>query len=210
MDNSLVENWQSIVPHLEDVRHRWTASEAIEFVEWTVLVPDHVLAVLPHALAFPSFDDSATRFMNQAGLGNHVASALSAHFLQRYVDSSDTTASLLHSNNCATNDSHFSDTTSATRRLGVLTRALALEASLSAYRTGGAMNRDENLEGFDGYSTTAMFFVASCYALCGGHDGVHHLTGEECDEPFRNVSGFADAFACEPGNVMNPLDNCAV
>ncbi|KAL1420300.1 hypothetical protein MTO96_024389 [Rhipicephalus appendiculatus] len=209
MENSLVENWQSIVPHLGDVRDRWAASEAIEFVEWTVLVPDHVLAVLPHALSVPSFDESATRFMNQAGLGNHVASALSAHFLQRYANSSGTAASLLHSSNYPTNASRFGDPSSATRLLGVLTRVLALEVSLNAYQAGGAVKSDENLDGFDGYSTTAMFFVASCYALCGGQDGVHHFTGEECDEPFRNASGFAGAFACEPGSLMNPLNECA-
>ncbi|KAH7935247.1 hypothetical protein HPB52_004946 [Rhipicephalus sanguineus] len=208
MDNSLVENWQSIVLHLADVRRRWTASEQIEFVESTVLLPGHVLAVLPHALSFPSFDESATRFMNQAGLGHHIASALSEHFLQRFADSSDTSDPVLHSPECANNVSRFGDSTSASRLLGVLTSTLALEVSLGAYRAGGAMNSDEILEGFEGYSTTTMFFLASCYALCGGHDGVHHFTGEECDEPFRNASGFADAFACEPGSRMNPLYKC--
>ncbi|XP_049514235.1 neprilysin-1-like [Dermacentor silvarum] len=184
MDDSLVENWQSIALQLADERDRWAASEQIEFAEWTVLLPADFLAVLPYGLSFPSFDESATQFINQGGLGNHVASALSELFLQRYADSPGTAISTLQ---CATNANRSGDSDSSVRRSG---------------------DNDEYLEGFGGYSATAMFFVASCYVLCGGHDGVRYSTGDECDEPFRNVNGFANAFTCELGSPMNPIDKC--
>ncbi|KAH6941507.1 hypothetical protein HPB50_019164 [Hyalomma asiaticum] len=210
LDDSLVGNWQSIAPHIADVRHRWAAAEQIEFVEWTVLLPDHVVAVLPHALSFPSFDESATRFMNQGGLGNHVALALSERFFRSYADSSEAAFSASQYRECATNATHFGDSSSAAGLSSVAMRTLALEVSLNAYHAGAPQHRRENLDGFEGYNATAMFFVASCYALCGGHDGVLHFTGYECDEAFRNVSGFAEAFACEPGSLITPLNRCGL
>ncbi|XP_075526996.1 uncharacterized protein LOC142559256 [Dermacentor variabilis] len=205
MDDSLVENWPSIALRLQaDAHDRWVASEQMEFEQWTVLLPADVVAVLPYALSFPSFDESATLFVNQGGLGNHVASALSEIFLQRYADSPGTAASALQ---CAGNASRFDEGQSPGRLLRSLMRTLALEVSLEAYHAAGVGHNGESIEGFGGYGATAMFFVASCYVLCGGHDGVRHSTGDECDESFRNVNGFANAFACEPGSLMSPVDN---
>ncbi|XP_070381873.1 uncharacterized protein [Dermacentor albipictus] len=205
MDDSLVKNWQSIALRLADGHDRRVASEQMEFEQWTVLLPADVLAVLPYALSFPSFDESATLFVNQGGLGNHVASALSEMILQRYADSPSAAASALR---CAGNASRFDESRSSGGMLRSLVRTLALEVSLEAYHAAGVGNDDESLEGYGGYGATAMFFLASCYVLCGGHDGVRHSTGDECDEPFRNVNGFANAFACEPGSPMNPVDKC--
>ncbi|KAH6941536.1 hypothetical protein HPB50_019303 [Hyalomma asiaticum] len=84
-------------------------------------------------------------------------------------------------------------------------RTLAFDVSFEAYRAGGATALDEHLEGFERYGSAAMFFIASCYALCRGSDGFVPFTGVECDEPLRNIEGFGEAFACELGSAMNPV-----
>ncbi|XP_049514290.1 uncharacterized protein LOC125941318 [Dermacentor silvarum] len=207
--DSLVENWKSVVLNHADVLDRWEAAEQIEFAEWTVLLPGRQLAVLPYAFSFPSFDESATRFMNQGGLGNDIASALSQLFFHSYADSLDGDESSLLQ--CAGANASGSGDRHTTPKLGGLAlHTLALEASLEAYRAGGASVDDECLDGFEEYGAAAMFFVASCYALCRGGGGMKPYIGDEYDKLFGNVEGFAEAFGCEPGSPMNPIDKCAL
>ncbi|KAL1473553.1 hypothetical protein MTO96_021922 [Rhipicephalus appendiculatus] len=82
MGSSLVDNWISAKFDHLDLTYL-LASEMIEYADWFVLLPGYDLAVLPYALTFPSFDESGTRSMNHAGLGNYVADALSRLFLYR-------------------------------------------------------------------------------------------------------------------------------
>ncbi|XP_070382361.1 uncharacterized protein [Dermacentor albipictus] len=208
LGNSLVENWKSLALNRADVLDRWAAAEQIEFAEWTVLLPGRHLAVLPYALAFPSFDEGAARFMNQGGLGNHVASTLSQLFFNSYADSLDADEPSLMQ--CAgANASNSGDRHAAPKLASLALSTLALEASLEAYRAGGASVDSERIDGFEDYGGTAMFFVASCYALCRGGGGMNPYVGDEYDKLFSNVEGFAEALGCDPGSRTNPLDKCA-
>ncbi|KAH7935618.1 hypothetical protein HPB52_010551 [Rhipicephalus sanguineus] len=65
-------------------------------------------------------------------------------------------------------------------------RGCPSNAYLAAQSTVG----DVYLEGLQQYgSGAALFFVASCYAHCKGSDSLPSFSGDECDEPFRNVRG---------------------
>ncbi|XP_070381862.1 uncharacterized protein [Dermacentor albipictus] len=207
MGSSLVDNWKLFETNHLDVRYL-LAAERIEYAEWFVLLPDYDLALLPYALTFPSFDESGTRSMNQAGLGNYVADALSQLFFYRYRDATDG-LSFLRSFECARNASRPRDGPRIYRTVHLL-RTLATEVSLEAYRVGSSTEGDARLEAFENYGSVALFFIASCYALCRGSDSLPPFRGDECDEAFRNVQGFAGAFGCDTGSPMNPAVKCAL
>lgn len=207
MGSSLVDNWHSPTVSHSDL-HYVSAAETIEYAEWFVLLPGHDLALLPYALTFPSFDESGTRSMNQGGLGSYVADALSRLFFYSYRQSPNG-LSFLRSFECAQNSSGPPDGPGVRGTLHLL-RTLAIEVSLDAYLYGQSAEGDARLEGFKDYGGAALFFIASCYVRCQGSDSAPPFSGEECDEPFRNVQGFAEAFNCEPGTPMNPTEKCAL
>ncbi|XP_049515108.1 uncharacterized protein LOC125941580 [Dermacentor silvarum] len=189
-------------------RHRW-ASEQIEFAGWFVLKPGNDLALLPYAITFPWISEGGTRFMNHGGLGNHVAWALSLLFFNGYVRSRDAVDAFNRAIESANKASRPRDVGDRDRVLQVF-RMLALDVSYDAYRAAGAVEGDEHLEGFEGYGGAAMFFIASCYALCRGSDTPLPFAGAECDELFRNIEDFGIAFGCELGSAMNPFNKTAL
>ncbi|KAH6941356.1 hypothetical protein HPB50_016954 [Hyalomma asiaticum] len=203
MGDSLVDNLRlaSLGHVMED--HRW-ASELIQHADWYVLLPGKDPALLPYALAFPWYNEGGTRFMNQAGLGNHVAIAMSILLITSYVRHGAADSAIRRVIEGAEKASRPRDPAGSDRVIQII-RTLAFDVSFEAYRAGGATALDEHLEGFERYGSAAMFFIASCYALCRGSDGFVPFTGVECDEPLRNIEGFGEAFACELGSAMNPV-----
>ncbi|XP_065296405.1 uncharacterized protein [Dermacentor albipictus] len=208
LGDSLVDNMRlASMGHVPEA-HRWV-SEQIEHADWFVLMPGKDLALLPYALTFPWLSEVGTLFMNHGGLGGHVAWALSALFLSGYARSRDAVQAIIRVIESANKASRPSDVGGPDRIVQIL-RTLALDVSYDAYRAAGAVEGDEHLEGFEGYGAAAMFFIASCYALCRGSDTVLPFAGAECDETFRNVEGFGNAFGCELGSAMNPSNKTAL
>ncbi|KAH6941743.1 hypothetical protein HPB50_023075 [Hyalomma asiaticum] len=170
MGDSLVENMRlASIGHVEEQR-RW-ASEQIEHAGWFVLLPGRDLALLPYALSFPWFSERGTRFMNQGGLGNHVTWALSAQFFSSYARSREAIGAIIRVIENADKASRPRDVVGPDRIVQLL-RTLAIDVSHDAYRAAGAFELDERLEGFEAYGGRAMFFIASCYALCRGSDSL--------------------------------------
>ncbi|XP_070380815.1 endothelin-converting enzyme-like 1 isoform X2 [Dermacentor albipictus] len=208
LGDSLVDNMRlASMGHVPEA-HRWV-SEQIEHADWFVLMPGKDLALLPYALTFPWLSEVGTRFMNHGGLGGHVSWALSALFLSGYARSRDAVNAIIRVIESANKASRPSDVGGPDRIVQIL-RTLALDVSYDAYRAAGVVEGDEHLEGFEGYGAAAMFFIASCYALCRGSDTVLPFAGAECDETFRNVEGFGNAFGCELGSAMNPSNKTAL
>ncbi|XP_072141297.1 endothelin-converting enzyme-like 1 [Dermacentor andersoni] len=208
LGDSLVDNMRlASMGHVPE-GHRWVA-EQIEHADWFVLIPGKDLALLPYALTFPWLSEGVPRYMNHGGLGGHVAWALSALFLSGYARSRDAVNAIIRVIETANKASRPSDVGGPDRIVQIL-RTLALDVSYDAYRAAGALESDKHLEGFEGYGTAAMFFIASCYALCRGSDTVLPFAGAECDETFRNVEGFGNAFGCELGSAMNPSNKTAL
>ncbi|XP_072141295.1 uncharacterized protein [Dermacentor andersoni] len=208
LGDSLVDNLLlASLGHVNESR-RWT-SEQIEHADWFVLMPGNDLALLPYALTFPWINEGSTRFMNYGGLGSQVAWALSGLFLSSYARSRDAGDAIKRVLESANKASRPRDLGGPDRILQIL-RTLALGVSYDAYRAASGAEGDEHLEGFEGYGGAAMFFIASCYALCRGSDTLLPFTGTECDVPFRNVEGFGDAFGCALGSAMNPFNKTAI
>ncbi|XP_072144666.1 uncharacterized protein [Dermacentor andersoni] len=208
MGDSLVENFRLASLGRVNESHRWT-SEQIQFADWFVLLPGKDLALLPYALSFPWLNEGGTRFMNQGGLGSNLAWALGVLFRSRYSRSLEASKAISRVIERANKASRPRDAGGQNRHDQIL-RTLALDVSLDAYRSAGGVGADEHLEGFEGYGGAAMFFIASCYALCHGGDILLPFAGAECDVSFRNVEGFGDAFGCELGSAMNPLNKTAI
>ncbi|KAH6937241.1 hypothetical protein HPB50_026046 [Hyalomma asiaticum] len=208
MGNSLVDNIRlASQGHMTD-EQRWT-SEQLEKTDWFVLMPGKDLALLPYALAFPWFDKGGTRFMNQAGLGTHLTRALSLLFFSSYAGSGHAGRAITRAIESANKATRPRDAVGPDR-IAQLLRTLALAVSHDAYDASGAAEVDEHLVGFEAYGGTEMFFIASCYTLCRGSDSLAHFSGAECDESFRNIEGFGDAFGCELGSAMNPVNKTVI
>ncbi|XP_077498627.1 uncharacterized protein LOC144109703 [Amblyomma americanum] len=210
MNTSLVDNWQAVnLDHVD--ANDLAVSVRIEFADWFTLLPGRDLALLPYAFSFPSLDESATPAMNHGGLGYRVASALSRLFTDSYIISPEAGFSIGRSLQCAANRS--GERGNLYPVLRQLEHALALEVSLQAYRQRSAASEgyDELLEGFEGYSSAALFFIAACYSTCLGSERAFPEAGDdECDDIFRNVQGFSDAIGCAPGSPMNPFVKCGI
>lgn len=64
-----------------------------------------------------------------------------------------------------------------------------------------------NLRQLSSYSGTQLYFLASCFPLCGEMDTESE---ERCNLPLKNSEDFAISFGCAPDSPMNPAAKCEV
>ncbi|KAH6941358.1 hypothetical protein HPB50_016956 [Hyalomma asiaticum] len=186
MGHSFVDNMRpASLGHVTESRRQ--ASEQIAEADWFVVEPGKDLELLPYALAFPWFNEDGTCY---------ATSKEAARAINRAVESSNRTSRPHHA--------------VGPYRIAQVLCTLALEASYDAHRAVGAAEVDEHLERFERYGSTTMFFIASCHGLCLGSDKLDLSACAECDKPFRNIEGFGEAFGCELGSAMNPVNKTAL
>ncbi|KAH7934941.1 hypothetical protein HPB52_002433 [Rhipicephalus sanguineus] len=186
MGDSLARNWVvAAIGSLVDPMSLHL-SEDIEDMDLYTLIqsgaPD--FSLLPFAFAFPYFDEGATLALNYAGVGSHMAEALSLLFLDAY------------------------DTQLGRRGWARRMESVSLKVALDAYRRL-AENGDRRLDGLEYLSPEQLFFTAACFTRCAGSSPVTARRGDaQCDAAFRHVEEFAAAFGCPEGSPLNPAKRC--
>ncbi|KAH7934940.1 hypothetical protein HPB52_002432 [Rhipicephalus sanguineus] len=211
MGDSLAKNWAvaAIASLVDPVSLR--LSEDIESLDLYTRIqsgaqsPD--FSLLPYAFAFPYFDEGATLALNYAGVGSHMAEALSLLFLDAYDTQVDSAAALTDYFVCM--DGNASDTLGR-RGWARRTEAVSLKVALDAYHlAGGAGTGDLRLDGLQYLTPEQLFFTAACFTRCAGSSPVSARRGDaQCDSAFRHVEEFAAAFGCPEESPLNPAKRC--
>ncbi|KAH7960462.1 hypothetical protein HPB49_020024 [Dermacentor silvarum] len=162
--SSLVDNWMAAaLPHATNVSH--IASTAIERLSFATATTDGRVVLMPYAFSFPFFDARGTLAMNYAGVGFHVAYALSQLSLLPFI--SDTDGPLYRFYNCTGMSSNA--TNSSSERILNAFSAFATQPLFDAFvNASAALGTNDSLPGLPALSGSQLFFVSLCYAKCRG------------------------------------------
>ncbi|KAH7958362.1 hypothetical protein HPB49_001046 [Dermacentor silvarum] len=203
--SSLVDNWMAApLPHVTNVSH--IASTAIERLSFATATTDGRVVLMPYAFSFPFFDARGTRAMNYAGVGFHIAYALSQLSLLPYI--SDIHGPLYRFYNCTGMSSNA--TNSSSERILDAFSAFTTQALFDAFVNASAsLGTSDSLPGLPALSGSRLFFVSLCYAKCRG-SWTGGLTEPECGGFLPYVEAFTKVFGCQDGKPMKPVKKCEV
>ncbi|XP_064469416.1 endothelin-converting enzyme-like 1 [Ornithodoros turicata] len=140
----------------------------------------------PHAMVLPLYDIKVLSAVKYAALGSVIASAAIAMTgpSNRGRDSGRNESLDEHTNN------------------QVRDAAAALEIVWEAYRNATEYAGDVRLRHLSHLSSDAIFFVATCYILCGQPADTYPAL--RCNEPLKHRPEFAGAFSCSDVTFTDP------
>ncbi|XP_077484593.1 uncharacterized protein LOC144094549 [Amblyomma americanum] len=193
---SLVHNWRTLA-----VQYSLYASNAaytaIQRLELHVQLKND-FALLPHAFSFPLYAVDGVPAVNFAGVGSEMTLAMSRLLLDAYSASKGAREAF----------DRFKECLGTAEPASSLLAFLALDTLAEVLEEGSWMSAEKRLVGFEVYSTPQLFFMAACYAKCGGAST--DAAEDYCDAALRNVEAFPRAFHCTLGSPMNPERKCSL
>ncbi|XP_064464234.1 endothelin-converting enzyme 2-like [Ornithodoros turicata] len=139
---------------------------------------EHTYLLPPYAMMLPLYDINVMSAVKYAALGSVIASAAIAM-----------TGSSNRSRGSVRNQSLDEHTNKQVRDA-----AAALEIAWEAYRKATEYAEDVRFRHLPHLSSDAMFFVATCYTLCGQPSDTYPAL--RCNEPLKHRPQFTRTFSC--------------
>ncbi|KAH9368083.1 hypothetical protein HPB48_002716 [Haemaphysalis longicornis] len=189
---SLPDNWRKAAIPLKTMRSDKVYMAMKSLKLHVVLYDDFVL--LPFSASFPLYDINATAAVNYGGVGKEMALSLSGLFYDTYWRFKQAKNSIVNVSKCIGGREALSNSL----------EVVAMNALYDAYMIASA-GRDVRLVELEKYTSSEIFFIASCYSKCSGSMG---STYGDCNEALRHVEAFAVAFECPRNANMNPERPC--
>ncbi|XP_050036083.2 endothelin-converting enzyme 1-like [Dermacentor andersoni] len=166
------------------------------------------LGLAPYVSLLPLYDLQVADSVKYGGLGFMIAEATFQFFQEHLPEQSRFRALLEQRTRCYENSGALRGLKADPTKHAAFERAVALSFLWQAFRSP-LRRRDPRwrLHGLGSFSEEQLFFVASCFPLCAGHQSV--AAEMECNEPLRHNRYFPGAFRCPGGAPMNPRLKCS-
>ncbi|XP_064464201.1 endothelin-converting enzyme 1-like [Ornithodoros turicata] len=154
--------------------------------EGTFLLP-------PYAMMMPLYDLHVIKAVKYGALGSLIGSAAleMSHYYWWQNESRD----------CIMNtsaDGNFSE--------HVLYPSASVSVAWEAYRNSTGPADDVRLRSLPDLTSAELFFVTTCYILCGQPEEAHPEF--RCNEPLKHLKEFSETFGCRRKTAMNPDEKC--
>ncbi|XP_037567802.1 endothelin-converting enzyme 1-like [Dermacentor silvarum] len=202
MTDSFVSNWQhsAIVRNTPEVEQMLLAMRSLRYYVLSYGKRDFQL--MPYALSFPLFDSTLPSSVNYGGFGFEITEALGDLLLSVYDVRKVPQIDSLYDCLLASEFGGIFDV----RHYAAHT--IGLNALVDAYESSGHAS-DNAVQGLEKYRGLPLVFIAMCYVQCDGSLILENADAA-CNLPLQQLPQFAEAFACAPGEPMNPANRCAL
>nr|XP_050036083.1 endothelin-converting enzyme 1-like [Dermacentor andersoni] len=166
------------------------------------------LGLAPYVSLLPLYDLQVADSVKYGGLGFMIAEATFQFFQEHLPEQSRFRSLLEQRTRCYENSGALRGLKADPTKHAAFERAVALSFLWQAFRSP-LRRRDPRwrLHGLGSFSEEQLFFVATCFPLCAGHQSV--AAEMECNEPLRHNRYFPGAFRCPGGAPMNPRLKCS-
>ncbi|KAL1414526.1 hypothetical protein MTO96_007317 [Rhipicephalus appendiculatus] len=167
------------------------------------------LGLAPYLTLLPLYDSNVVDSVKYGGLGSLIAEATFQFFVEHLPKQSGFHSLLDQRGRCYESAGTLRGLRGDPVKRAAFNRAITQSFLWHAFRSP-LRRRDYNwrLRGLESFTEQQLFFMASCFPLCTGHQsGVAELT---CNEPLRHSRHFPGAFRCPGGAPMNPRLKCSV
>ncbi|XP_064469429.1 neprilysin-1-like [Ornithodoros turicata] len=206
MGPSFFSNWRVIVEDLDGYSNRslWQMASsyfigrAIGGKEGYTLYDgaDSTFQLPPYAMTLPLYTSDIIESVKYAALGSLIGSAALA--ILRYNTSRNASEACMKK--------PFTNDEDANK--AVLDAAASVRVAWDAYRGSTRSRHDVRLHGAPGFSSDQIFFVSTCYILCG--QPVDTYPDVRCNEALKNHPDFSGIFSCDWNAAMNPREKCTL
>ncbi|XP_064472429.1 neprilysin-1-like [Ornithodoros turicata] len=205
MGPSFFSNWRGIVKNF-----RWYSNESLWELISTHFVrravgdqegytlydeADATFLLPPYAMTLPLYTSDIIESAKYAALGSLIGSTALA-ILKYHTFKNDSEACM---------KKPFIDEEA---NKAVLDAAASVRIAWDAYRGYTRSHYDVRLRGAPGFSSDQIFFMTTCYILCG--QPMDTYPDIRCNEALKNHPDFSGIFSCDRKAAMNPRKKCTL